>query len=131
MLTDPVADMLTRIRNAAGARKASVDMPWSKHKEAIARLLVAEGYLSDSALVDEKPHPVLRVGLRYDASRQPVITGIRRISKPSLRVYVGSEEIPSVRKGLGVSVISTPKGILSDREARKQGVGGEVICKIW
>jgi small subunit ribosomal protein S8 len=131
MLTDPVADMFTRIRNAAGARKASVDMPWSKHKEAIARVLVAEGYLADAALVDEPPHPVLRIGLRYDTGRKPVITGIRRISKPSLRVYVGSQDIPSVRKGLGVSVLSTPKGVLVDREARKQGVGGEVICKVW
>jgi small subunit ribosomal protein S8 len=123
--------MLTRIRNGAGARKASVDVPWSRHKEAVARVLVDEGYLTDAALVEEKPFPVLRIGLRYDQGRRPVISGIRRISRPSLRVYVGYGEIPAVRRGLGVSVLSTPKGILVDREARRQGVGGEIICQIW
>jgi small subunit ribosomal protein S8 len=131
MMTDPIADMLTRIRNGAGARKASVDVPWSRHKEAVARVLVDEGYLTDAALVEEKPFPVLRIGLRYDQGRRPVISGIRRISRPSLRVYVGYGEIPAVRRGLGVSVLSTPKGILVDREARRQGVGGEIICQIW
>src|SRR5262245_45233682 len=128
MMTDPVADMLTRIRNAASARKASVDVPWSRHKEAIARVLVEEGYLADAAVADgEGPRRVLPVGVRYDNQRKPVITGIRRISRPSLRVYVGMDEIPPVRKGLGVSVLSTPKGVLVDREARRQGVGGEII----
>jgi small subunit ribosomal protein S8 len=131
MMTDPIADMLTRIRNGAGARKASVDVPWSRHKEAVARVLVEEGYLADAALVEEKPFPVLRIGLRYDQGRQSVISGIRRISRPSLRVYVGHGEIPAVRRGLGVSILSTPKGILADREARRQGVGGEIICQIW
>jgi small subunit ribosomal protein S8 len=131
MMTDPIADMLTRIRNGAGARKASVDVPWSRHKEAVARVLVEEGYLADAALVEERPFPVLRIGLRYDQGRRPVISGIRRVSRPSLRVYVGHDEIPAVRRGLGVSILSTPKGILPDREARRQGVGGEVICQIW
>ena len=131
MMTDPIADMLTRIRNAAGARKASVDVPWSRHKEAIARVLVEEGYLAEAAMVKEGQFPTLRLGLRYDQTRRSVISGIRRVSRPSLRVYVGSDEIPSVRRGLGVSILSTPKGILPDREARRQGVGGEVICQIW
>jgi len=131
MLTDPIADMLTRIRNGAHARKASVDIPWSRHKEAVAHVLVAEGYLADAARVEAQPRAILRVGLRYDDERKPVITGIERVSRPSLRVYVGSKDIPSVRRGLGVSVLSTPKGILTDREARQQGVGGEVVCTVW
>ena len=131
MMTDPIADMLTRIRNGAGARKASVDVPWSRHKEAIAHVLVEEGYLAEAAMVQEGQFPTLRLGLRYDQTRRSVISGIRRVSRPSLRVYVGSGEIPSVRRGLGVSILSTPKGILPDREARRQNVGGEVICQIW
>jgi small subunit ribosomal protein S8 len=131
MMTDPIADMLTRIRNGAGARKASVDVPWSRHKEAIAHVLVEEGYLAEAAMVKDEQFPTLRLGLRYDQTRRSVISGIRRVSRPSLRVYVGSDEIPSVRRGLGVSILSTPKGILPDREARRQGVGGEVICQIW
>ena len=131
MMTDPIADMLTRIRNGAGARKASVDVPWSRHKEAIAHVLVEEGYLAEAAMVKEGQFPTLRLGLRYDQTRRSVISGIRRVSRPSLRVYVGSDDIPSVRRGLGVSILSTPKGILPDREARRQGVGGEVICQIW
>jgi small subunit ribosomal protein S8 len=131
MLTDPIADLLTRIRNGAHARKATVDIPWSGHKEAVAHVLVAEGYLADAARVEAQPRPILRLGLRYDDDRKPVITGIQRVSRPSLRVYVGSKEIPSVRRGLGVSVLSTPKGILTDRDARKHGVGGEVLCTVW
>jgi small subunit ribosomal protein S8 len=131
MLTDPVADMLTRIRNGAHARKASVDVPWSRHKEAVARVLVDEGYLESAALVEEKPRNILRIGLRYDGQRRSVIIGIRRVSRPSLRVYVGVEDIPAVRKGLGVNVLSTPKGILVDRDARREKVGGEVICTVW
>ena len=132
MLTDPVADMLTRIRNANSARKASVDMPWSRHKEAIAKALVNEGYLESAAEVTEEGSGrTLRIGLRYDDRRRPVILGIKRVSRPSLRVYVGSTEIPAIRKGLGVNVLSTPKGVLVDREARKQGVGGELLCTVW
>jgi len=131
MMTDPIADMLTRIRNGAGARKASIDVPWSRHKEAVARVLVEEGYLAEAGMVEEQPFPVLRIGLRYDQGRRPVITGVRRVSRPSLRVYVGHREIPAVRRGLGVSILSTPKGILADREARRQGVGGEIICQVW
>jgi small subunit ribosomal protein S8 len=131
MMTDPIADMLTRIRNAAGARKASVDIPWSRQKEEIARVLVEEGYLESSSVVENKPRNLLRVGLRYDGQRRSVITGVKRVSRPSLRVYVGVSEIPAVRRGLGVNVLSTPKGILVDRAARRENVGGEVICTIW
>jgi small subunit ribosomal protein S8 len=132
MLTDPIADMLTRIRNATQARKATVDMPWSRHKEAIAQALVNEGYLESAAGVSEEgAQRTLRIGLRYDERRRPVITGIRRVSRPSLRVYVGSKEIPAIRRGLGINVLSTPRGVLVDREARKQGVGGELLCTVW
>jgi small subunit ribosomal protein S8 len=130
MLTDPIGDMFTRIRNAGAARKASVDMPWSRYKEAIARVLQAEGYV-DEVGVQRDGHPVLRIGLRYDARRRPLIIGLERVSRPSLRVYVGADDIPAVRRGLGVNVLSTSKGVMADREARKQGVGGEIICKVW
>jgi small subunit ribosomal protein S8 len=132
MLTDPIADMMTRIRNATQARKATVDMPWSRHKEAIAQALVNEGYLENAAAVaEEGVQRTLRIGLRYDERRRPVINGIRRVSRPSLRVYVGAKEIPAIRRGLGINVLSTPRGVLVDREARKQGVGGELLCTVW
>ena len=131
MMTDPIGDMLTRIRNGAHARKATVDVPWSRVKDAIALLLVGEGFLVSSTVVEEKPRKVLRLELRYDDRRGSVITGIRRVSRPSLRRYVGVEEIPQIRKGLGVSVLSTSRGLMVDREARKQKVGGEVVCSIW
>src|SRR5262245_38366913 len=131
MMTDPVADMLTRVRNATAARKATVDVPWSRHKEEIARVLVQEGYLAAAATVEAEPRRVLRIDLRYDGQRRPVITGIRRVSRPSLRVYVGVKDISAVRRGLGVNVLSTPKGILVDRNARRENGGGEVICTVW
>jgi small subunit ribosomal protein S8 len=131
MMTDPIADLLTRIRNANNARKASVDVPWSRQKEEIARVLVDEGYLAGSSVVDAEPRNVLRIELRYDGQRRPVISGMRRVSRPSLRVYMGVKDIPAVRRGLGVNVLSTPKGILVDRNARRENVGGEVICTVW
>jgi small subunit ribosomal protein S8 len=131
MLTDPIADMLNRIRNGTQARKASVDVPWSRHKEAIAHTLVSEGYLESAAGIEEEGKRVIRIGLRYDDHRRPVINGLRRVSRPSLRVYVGAKEIPAIRKGLGINVLSTPRGVLVDREARKQGVGGELLCTVW
>ena len=130
-MTDPIADLLTRIRNANNARKASVDVPWSRQKAEIARVLVEEGYLEGASVVDAAPRNVLRIELRYDAQRRPVITGMRRVSRPSLRVYVGVKDIPAVRGGLGVNVLSTPKGVLVDRTARRENVGGEVICTVW
>lgn len=131
MLTDPIADLLTRVRNACRARKERVDVPWSRTKEAIASVMVAEGYLKDSVVVGEGVDKVLRIALRYDARRQPVITDLQRVSRPSLRVYVGADEAPRVRRGMGISIISTNKGVMPDREARKQNVGGEVLCAVW
>src|SRR5262249_18042224 len=131
MMTDPIADMLTRIRNGAGARKASVDVPWSRQKADIARVLVEEGYLERAEVVPGTPRNVLRIGLRYDGQRRSVIGGLRRVSRPSLRVYVGVKDIPNVRRGLGINLLSTPRGVLVDREARRVKVGGEVICTGW
>ena len=131
MMTDPIGDMLTRIRNGAHARKSIVDVPWSRVKEEIAKLLVSEGFLTSSSVVAESPRQLLRIELRYDDRRSSIITGIRRVSRPSLRRYVGVEDIPQIRKGLGVSVLSTSRGFMVDREARKQKVGGEVVCSIW
>lgn len=130
-MTDPIADLLTRIRNGAHARKDVVDVPYSRVKEQIVRVMTHEGYLAGYSTAEEGPHRTLRVELKYDAKHAPVITGIKRVSRPSLRVYVGSDEIPQVRRGLGVNIVSTPAGILSDREARKKGVGGEVMCSVW
>jgi small subunit ribosomal protein S8 len=131
MNTDPIADLLTRIRNANRARKDWTDVPWSTLKEAIARVLVDEGFLREVAVNEAEGRKVLRVSLRYDEYRRPVLSGIRRVSRPSLRVYVGSRKIPQIRKGLGVSVLSTPKGVITDRAARKENVGGEVLCSVW
>jgi len=131
MMTDPIADMLTRIRNAAAARKASVDIPWARQKQEIARVLVEEGYLGSATVEEAKPRKILRIELRYDPQRRPVITGIKRVSRPSLRVYVGVDDITAVRRGLGVNVLSTPKGVLVDRDAKREHVGGEVICTVW
>ncbi len=131
MMSDPIADLLTRIRNANNARKASVDIPWSRQKEEISRVLVDEGYLGGVSVVEGTPRNVLRIELRYDGQRRPVISGVRRVSRPSLRVYVGVKDIPAVRRGLGINVLSTPKGVLVDRNARRENVGGEVICTVW
>jgi small subunit ribosomal protein S8 len=131
MMTDPIADFLTRIRNGNLARKERIDVPWSKIKERLSDLLVREGYLADFAVVGEGTAKQLRVGLKYDVQRRPVITGIQRVSKPSLRVYVGAASAPRVRRGYGVAVLSTPEGLLPDREARARKVGGEVLCAVW
>ena len=130
-MTDPIADLLTRIRNANRARKDTTDVPWSKLKEAIARVLADEGFLREVLVNDESGRKILRVSLKYDEFRRPVMSGIRRVSRPSLRIYVGGREIPVIRKGLGISVLSTPKGVIADRVARKENVGGEVICSVW
>lgn len=131
MMTDPISDLLTRIRNGSRARKDRVDVPWSRIKERITAVLVDEGYLKDLAVVGEGPSKEIRIGLRYDGQRRPVITGIQRVSRPSLRVYVGAETAPRVRRGLGVNILSTPQGILPDRQARERKVGGEVLCAVW
>jgi len=130
-LTDPVADMLTRIRNACQAQHKTVDVPSSKMKEAIAQLLKREGYIEDCEVLPDKKQNVLRVRLKYLEDKRSAIEGIRRVSKPSIRVYVNRKEIRPVRKHMGVSILSTTQGILTDREARAKGVGGEVLCEVW
>jgi small subunit ribosomal protein S8 len=130
-MTDPLADMLTRIRNASSAKHDKADIPASRLKEAIAKILKEEGYIKNyKVIVDERKHGTLRIFLKYDANRRGIIN-LKRVSKPSRRVYVGRNEIPSVLKGLGISILSTPKGVLADKEARKANVGGEVLCYIW
>ena len=131
MMTDPLGDMLTRIRNAGRAGHPSTACPSSKFKLAVARVLKEEGYLEDVAVEAEEGRPQLRLGVRYRYDGEPLIDGIKRVSRPGRRVYVGVAEIPRVRNGLGLAVLSTPKGILSDRAARAESVGGEVLCEVW
>lgn len=131
MLTDPIADMLTRIKNASKARHDSVEMPSSKMKVEIAKILKREGYIEDYEVIASKPTDILRIRLRYLPEKRQVIHGMRRISKPGLRVYVKKDEIPKVLGGLGIAIISTSKGLMTDYEARKKGLGGEVICYVW
>lgn len=130
-ITDPIADMLTRIRNANSAKHDTVDIPASKMKKAIAQILVDEGYIKAYKIIDDDKQGVIRVTLKYGEGKSQVITGLRRVSKPGLRIYSNVEDMPKVMKGLGVAIISTSKGIMTDREARKQNVGGEVLAYIW
>jgi small subunit ribosomal protein S8 len=130
-MTDPIADLLTRIRNANVVRHEIVEVPSSTIKKAVANIMLQEGYLKNIEEYNDGSVPMLRISMRYGANKQRVITGLRRISKPGLRVYCKKEETPKVLNGLGVAVISTSKGIVTDREARKLGLGGEVICYIW
>lgn len=132
-MTDPIADMLTQIRNAARARHRGVEIPWSRVKEEIARVLVQEGYLHEVKKVKAKESggDRLRIELRFDKQNNPIISGIKRVSRPSQRVYVGVEEITPIRKGLGIHVLSTPRGIMVDREALRAKVGGEILCSVW
>ena len=131
MMTDPISDMLTRIRNAGMARHAVAACPSSKQKLAIARVLREAGFLGEVKVEARDGNPVLVMEVRYDADGRPVIAGIRRVSRPGRRVYVGAEELPKVRSGLGVAVLSTSRGILSDRGAREAAVGGELVCEVW
>lgn len=126
-MTDPIADMLTRIRNAQKARKVSVSMPSSTSKQAVARVLKDEGYIADFSVADEGSKSSLTVELKYFEGA-PVIERVRRVSKPGLRVYRGKDELPKVLGGLGIAIVSTSAGVMSDRQAREQGIGGEVIC---
>ncbi|MFD2609823.1 30S ribosomal protein S8 [Deinococcus taklimakanensis] len=133
MLSDPIADMLTRIRNATRTHKETVDIPASKFKEQLAHLLVKEGYVAsvERTRLEGAPADTLRVTLKYGAKREQVIKHIERVSRPGRRAYVSAENLPRIQRGLGVAVVSTSKGLLPDREARKLGVGGEVICVLW
>ncbi|MCB2180728.1 MAG: 30S ribosomal protein S8 [Desulfobulbaceae bacterium] len=130
-MSDPLADMLTRIRNAAMVKFDSLEMPHSKFKKSVAEILLQEGYVSDVQVVADDNQGVLKIGLKYDKNNNCVITGLKRVSKPGCRVYVKSDKIPNVMSGLGIAIISTSTGILTDREARKNGVGGELLCNIW
>ncbi|OGH98175.1 MAG: 30S ribosomal protein S8 [Candidatus Melainabacteria bacterium RIFOXYA12_FULL_32_12] len=131
MNTDPIADMLTRIRNGNIAKHSSVEMPSSKQKEQLAVLLKSEGYIENYAVKEVGKFKVLSVDLKYGANRAPVITNLRRISKPGLRVYSKSQNLPKVLGGLGIAIVSTSKGLLTDRKARKEKIGGEVLCYVW
>jgi small subunit ribosomal protein S8 len=131
MRTDPVADLLTCIRNGLHAHKERVEVPWSRLKEAVVKTVVQEGFLREYSTDEEKGRRFLRIWLKYDASGQPVLRGIKRVSKPSLRTYVGADQIPSVQNGLGVSILSTSRGVLADREARTLRIGGEILCNMW
>jgi len=130
-ITDPIADMLTRIRNAGSAKHATVDIPASKMKKAIAEILVEEGYIKSYQVVNEGAQGTIRVTMKYLAAGEKAITGLRRVSKPGLRVYAGAEELPWVLKGLGIAIISTSKGVMTDKQARKAHVGGEVLAFVW
>lgn len=129
--TDPIADMLTRIRNANDAYHATVDMPASKMKAAVLTILKDEGFVKNVEQVEVENHPTLRVSLKYGANREKVIKGLKRISKPGLRVYANKEELPKVLGGLGIAIISTSKGVMADKAARKAGLGGEVLAFVW
>lgn len=131
MGTDPIADFLTHIRNALHARKDRVDTPWSRLKEAIAKALQEEGFIGEYSEVEDGKMKVLRLRLKYDGHGQSIVRGLKRVSRPGRRVYVGSEEIPLVQNGLGINVLSTSRGIIVDRQARKLHVGGELLCSVW
>ena len=130
-ITDPIADMLTRIRNANTARKQTVDIPASKMKKSIAQILLDQGYIKAFEEIEDEKQGIIRVTIKYDENGKRVISGLKRISKPGLRVYVNKEELPQVLNGLGIALISTSKGIKTDKEAREAGLGGEVIAYIW
>ena len=129
--TDPIADMLTRIRNANSAKHKTVDVPASKMKTAIAEILFKEGYIKSFEIINNENQGIIRITLKYDEKGTRVIDGIKRISKPGLRVYAGKEELPRVLNGLGIAIISTSKGLKTDKEAREAGIGGEVLAYIW
>ncbi|GAP61897.1 MAG: 30S ribosomal protein S8 [Ardenticatenia bacterium] len=130
-VTDPIADMLTRIRNAQMARHRYVDVPTSKMKHAIAQILADEGYIERVEVIEAKPRNLLRLWLKYDENKKPAITNLKRVSKPGRRIYAGKREIPWVLSGIGIAILSTSRGIMTDRQARRLGVGGEVLCYVW
>ena len=130
-ITDPIADMLTRIRNAGNARHASVDVPASKMKKAIAQILLDEGYIKSFETLEGNTQGIIRITLKYVDGRQKAISGLKRVSKPGLRVYAGADELPRVLRGLGVAIVSTSKGVMTDKAARAAHVGGEVLAFVW
>ena len=130
-ITDPVADMLTRIRNANNAKHETVDVPASNMKKSMAQILLDEGYIKSFQIVDDGTQGTIRITLKYNAGKEKVISGLRRVSKPGLRVYVGADELPQVLRGLGIAIVSTSKGVMTDKTARAAHVGGEVLAFIW
>ena len=130
-ITDPIADMLTRIRNANSAKHDSVEIPASNLKMAIAEILVEEGYIKSYQVTEDGKQGIIKVVLKYGPSKSKVIQGLRRVSKPGLRVYAGAEDMPKVMRGLGIAIISTSKGVMTDKRARKENIGGEVLAFVW
>ena len=130
-ITDPIADMLTRIRNANSAKHETVDVPVSNMKKAIADILLEEGYIKSYEIIDDGKQGMIHITLKYGANKEKVISGLQRVSKPGLRVYAGREELPRVLKGLGIAIVSTSKGIMTDKKARAEKVGGEVLAFVW
>jgi small subunit ribosomal protein S8 len=128
---DPIADMLTRMRNGLMMRKTFVLVPSSRIKTDIAQILLDEGFIQGYEVTDERPQPNIRVWLKYDDKRKPILTNLKRVSKPGRRVYTGRHKLPWVLSGMGVAIISTPRGLMTDREARRQGIGGEILCYVW
>ena len=131
MQTDPIADMLTRIRNGIMIKRSQVMVPSSKMKEAIAQVLWEEGYIQGYDVTKDRPQPILRIWPKYAEDGEPVITGLRRISKPGCRVYAGKQDLPRVLSGMGIAILSTSRGIMTDKKARRLGIGGEVLCYVW
>ena len=130
-ITDPIADMLTRIRNANNAKHDTVDVPASNMKKSIEQILLDEGYIKNFQLIDDGTQGVIRIALKYNAGKEKVISGLKRVSKPGLRVYAGADELPKVLRGLGIAIVSTSKGVMTDKKAREAHVGGEVLAFIW
>ena len=130
-ISDTIADLLTRIRNANTAKHATVDVPASNMKKAITQILMDEGYVKSFQVIEDGKQGIIRITLKYEAGKQKVIHGLRRVSKPGLRVYAGADELPRVLKGLGIAIISTSKGVMTDKQARKEHVGGEVLAFVW
>lgn len=131
MMTDPIADMLTRVRNASNAKHKTVEVPASKMKKELAQILLDEGYIRGYNVTEDDKQGMITINLKYDANDEKIISGIKRISKPGLRVYVRKNDVPKVLGGLGIAILSTPKGVVTDKVARKEGVGGEVLCYVW
>jgi small subunit ribosomal protein S8 len=131
MVNDPIADMLARLRNAAEIKHPQVLMPASKLRVAVAKILKDEGYIEKLEVTKDKPQPFLRVWLRYDTQKKPILSGVRRVSKPGRRVYAGKTDIPWVRHGLGIAIVSTTRGVMSGTRAKRMGLGGEILCYVW
>ena len=130
-ITDTIADMLTRIRNANSAKHDTVDVPASNMKKAIAQILVDEGYIKNYQIIEDGKQGIIRITLKYGENKSQIITGLRRVSKPGLRIYASCEDLPKVMKGLGIAIVSTSNGLMTDKNARKAGLGGEVLCYVW